>query len=120
MALKTGLLVGVAAALWTTAASAVSMSMNWIELGSIATVDACVAEGEATLGRNGLNVLDRTASAAWAEATVGDELYAIYCILDRGIAVITGSGDNLDSVDATVSRLFDSFGQGTTPGGKPR
>ena len=96
--------------------------MNWIELGaSITNLDACVAAGEATLRSNGLTVLDRTTSAAWGEHPIQDELYAVYCVIDRGIAVVTGAGADIDSVDNMVTRVVDGFGRsGPGSGGKPR
>ena len=99
-------------------ASAVSMSMNWIDVSTYGTVDACVAAGEATFRRSGLSVLQRTATAAWAENATQDELFVVYCVMDRGVAVITGSGDNLDAVDAMVTQIVNSFGQ-AGPTGKP-
>ncbi len=121
--IRAAVLAGVAVLAWQAPASAVSMSMNWIELGSITNLDACVAAGEATLRSNGLTVLDRTASAAWGEHPVQDELYAVYCVIDRGIAVITGAGADIDSVDTMVTRVVDGFGRsgpGPGSGGKPR
>ena len=119
------MIAGMATIAWQAPAHAVSMSMNWIELGPPhATVDACVSAGQATLGSIGLTVLERTASAAWAEHPVQDELYAVYCIIDRGIAVVTGSGQDLDVVDSTVTRIVDGFGRSAPGpgggGGKPR
>ena len=122
--IRAALLAGIATVAWQSSASAaVSMSMNRVMLGTIANVDACVAAGEATFSSTGLRVLERTASAAWAQPfddTI-DQLYAVYCLVDQGIAVIIGSGDDLDAVDAMVVRLVDGFGRGgTSPGVKPR
>lgn len=127
MAIKTGLAAGLAAVLWSGTASAVATSMNWIELGSIATVDACIATGEAAMTASGLRLLTPTQSAAWAEAQVGEELYSVYCIVDRGIAVVIGSGtvpgdapDDLDTVTDTINRIIGNFGRTGPSTGKPR
>ena len=109
---------GAAMLAMSSSVSAVSMSMNWIDVSAYGTVDACVAAGEATFQRSGLSLLQRTATAAWAENSTQDQLYVVYCVMDRGVAVITGSGDNLDAVDAMVTRVVNSFGQGG-PTGKP-
>ncbi|MCB9959047.1 MAG: hypothetical protein H6843_10630 [Rhodospirillaceae bacterium] len=107
---KAAVAAGVATVMWTSAASAVSMSMNWLEFGDISTLDECLDEGEHALNRMGLSVLTRTASAAWAEAANADELYTVYCIADSRIIVVVGAGTDLDSVDATVVSILDSFG----------
>ena len=118
MVIRTLVLAGATSLAVQGSASAASMSMNWIDLGTIPNVDACIAAGENTFLRNGLTILSRSTNAAWGENLRQDELYTIYCIMDRGIAVITGAGDDLDAVDGMVTRLIDSFGQ-TGPTGKP-
>ena len=111
---KTGVAAAAATVMWTSAASAVSLSMNWLEFGDIASLEECLDEAEHALNRMGLSLLSRTASAAWAEAPNVDELYTVYCLADSQILVVVGAGPDLDNVDATVVSILDSFGGGTS------
>lgn len=107
---KAAVTAGVATMMWTSAASAVSMSMVSVDLGDIGTLEECLGEGEQAMNRMGLSVTTRTASAAWAEASNADELYTVYCLVDSQIIVVVGAGADLDSVDTTVASIADTLG----------
>ncbi|MCB9959046.1 MAG: hypothetical protein H6843_10625 [Rhodospirillaceae bacterium] len=98
-----------AVVLWSTAASAVSMSMNWLDFGTLGSVDACIAAGEDAFEQLGLRLLSRTDSAAWAESVRTDELYTVYCIQDRQIIVVVGAGEDLDIIDGMVTRVLETM-----------
>ncbi|MCA8906487.1 MAG: hypothetical protein KDA49_02560 [Rhodospirillaceae bacterium] len=109
MRAKLGVAAAATVALWSTAASAVSMSMNWLEFGTLSSVDACMAAGEDAFEQIGLRLLSRTESAAWAESPRTEELYTVYCIQDRQIIVVVGAGDDLDIIDEMVTRILETM-----------
>ena len=96
-------LVGVMAA---SPALSVGVSLNYITLPYHVTLEGCIGLAENQLANLGLSLLERTSEAAWAEPARGaDELYSVYCIIDRGVAVAVGAGDDLDRVDDQLARL---------------
>lgn len=111
-----GMAAVAAVALWSTAASAeIAMSMNWLEFGTLGSLDACMAAGEDAFEQLGLRLLSRTDSAAWAESVRTDELYTVYCIQDRQIIVVVGAGDDLDIIDAMVTRVLETMAGDDAP-----
>lgn len=93
----------------TAPAGAIGMSLNYVTLPQHVTLDMCLNLAESQLANSGLSVLQRTTSAAWAEPMNASEIYSVYCIVDRGIAVLVGSGDDLDAVDNRLSQIFQNL-----------
>jgi hypothetical protein len=92
-------------------ANSTGMSLNYVLLPEHVTLDACLNLAENQLANTGLDVLQRTTSAAWAQPmnTNLDQIFSVYCIVDRGIALIAGAGEDLDSIDATMSQVFGAL-----------
>ncbi len=93
-----------------TPALSVGLSLNYVTLPSHVTLEACLNLAENQFANLGLSVLERTSSAAWAEPIGGaDELYSVYCIIDRSITVVVGAGDDLDQVDSQLGVLVQNL-----------
>lgn len=77
------------------------------------TLEQCLARGREAIGAAGLRVLESTRTAAWGQNASGSEIYTIYCVPDRAVAVVIGStaGEG-DPVDAMVTRLRELIRSG--------
>lgn len=93
-------------------AGAVSTSINYVDLPGNMDLQACLSRGDAALSATGLSPLSRTSSAAWAETYETDALFIVYCIMDRGIAVVSASADQAqrsDEMGDYIDRIMDNF-----------
>ena len=93
-------------------ASAVSTSINYMDLPPGMDLQTCLNRGDAALSATGLSPLSRTSSAAWAETYEADALFIVYCIMDRGIAVVSASAEQAqrsDEMGNYIDRIMDNF-----------
>lgn len=73
------------------------------------TLATCLARAQQAIQQIGLRPLSTTPDAAWGENLASNELYTIYCVPARGIAVLIGASERSQQVDPTVSRLRQAF-----------
>ena len=107
-----GLAVLAAVGLASASTGAVSTSINYVDLAPGTDLQTCLNQGEGALSASGLAILDRTASAAWAESWEADALFMVYCIVERGIAVVSASaeqGDRSEEMGVFVDQIVDDF-----------
>lgn len=93
-------------------ANAVSTSINYLILETGMDLQTCLNRGDAALSATGLSPLSRTSSAAWAETYEADALFIVYCIMDRGIAVVSASAEQAERSDEMgdyIDRIMNSF-----------
>lgn len=99
--------LGLAVLLGTLAAPALAtgISMNEVELRAGATVEDCKAAGRAAISQAGLRALPESPASVFG-ATSTDELVAIYCLPQRGIAVIGVAGTDNQLTRPILNRLM--------------
>lgn len=85
-----------------------------------------MARATSAVRQVGLNLMNPTSRAVWAENATQDQLFVFYCIPERNVVTITGTAARFEDVDPFVTRLREAFrnagaGATVTPGpGGPR
>lgn len=91
---------------------AASMSMGHEYLAPGTSLAQCLSRAQQAFLSVGLRLITTTQDAAWAENAAADQLYSIYCIADRGVAMVIGAAENTEDADPVVSRLRQAFTRG--------
>jgi hypothetical protein len=107
--LASGLVLAAALAGFAAPASATGLSMNEVELRAGATIDDCKAAGRAAISQAGLNAMPDSPAAVFG-STASNELVAIYCLPQRGIAVIGVAGADNAQTRPILNRLMGLWG----------
>lgn len=87
-------------------ARATGLSMNEVELGPGATLDECRAHGRNTIAQAGLAAMPDAPASAFG-TTPSNELAAIYCLPQRGIAIIAVAGSDNALTRPLLGRLVE-------------
>jgi len=95
------LLGSISAPAWAT-----GISMNEVELRAGATVEDCKTAGRAAISQAGLRALPDSPASVFG-ATSTEELAAIYCLPQRGIAVIGVAGADNQRTRPILNRLME-------------
>jgi hypothetical protein len=103
--LATGLLLAVALASVGAPASATGLSMNEVELRAGATIDDCKTAGRAAIAQAGLRAMPDSPASVFG-STPSNELIAIYCLPQRGIAIIAVAGSDNQITRPILNRLM--------------
>ena len=93
------------------------MSIGYEVLAPRTTQADCLARASQAIQAAGLRPLRPTSDAAWGENAAADQLYTIYCLADRGIAMVAGAADSSAPADAVVSRLRQALREGAAASG---
>lgn len=102
------------------AAQAMTTITNHELLPNGTTLEQCLARANAAMNGAGLRPLSPTRTAAWGQNQSGSEIYTIYCVPERAVAVIIGSTAGAgDPVDAMVTRLRELVRTGGGGGARP-
>jgi hypothetical protein len=107
-----GLAAFTALSLTAGTASAVSTSINYIDLAPGTDLQSCLQQGDAALTATGLSLLSRTSSAAWAESHQADALFMVYCITERQIAVVSASAEQENrsgDMGTYIDQIIENF-----------
>lgn len=92
---------------WSVApAGAAGLSMNEVELRAGATLDECRALGRAAIAQAGLAAMPEAPSSVFG-TTPSNELATIYCLPQRGIAIIAVAGSDNALTRPILGRLME-------------
>lgn len=91
-------------------AGAIGLSMNEVALPSGATLDDCKATGRAALQQAGLRGMPESPASVFASSADND-LAAIYCLPQRGIAIIAIAGPDNQSTRPILGKLVELWGR---------
>lgn len=91
-------------------AAGISMGHEYLPPGM--NLAQCLGRAQQAIVAVGLRLMTTTRDAAWGENAAQDQLYSIYCIPDRGVAMVVGAADDSADVDPVVGRLRQAFGGG--------
>jgi hypothetical protein len=83
--------------------------MNEVELRAGATIDDCKAAGRAAISQAGLQAIPESPASVFG-ATPNNELIAIYCLPQRGIAIIAVAGTDNQLTRPILNRLMALWG----------
>ena len=89
---------------------AASLSMNEAELPSGTDMEACKEAGRAAIARVGLRPAGESPASVFGEGEDG-LIAAIYCLPDRGIAMIGIAGESNDATRQMLAALLAQFRQ---------
>jgi hypothetical protein len=89
------------------AGAGLSIGHEWLPTG--APLADCMARATQAVRNVGLNLMNPTSRAVWAENAAQDQLYVFYCIPERNVVTITGTAGRFEDVDPTVTRLRDAL-----------
>jgi hypothetical protein len=107
--LATGVILAGALATFAAPASATGLSMNEVELRAGATLDDCKAAGRAAIAQAGLQAMPEAPLSVFG-STPNNELIAIYCLPQRGIAIIAVAGSDNQITRPILNRLMGLWG----------
>jgi hypothetical protein len=96
------------AALLPAVAPATSISMNEVVLPQGATLETCKAAARDAVSRAGLAPLPEAPASVFGEGQSG-LIAAIYCLPDRGIAMIGVAAESNDATRATLFALMQAM-----------
>lgn len=88
------------------AVGATGISMNEVELRAGATLDGCRALGRAVIAQAGLAAMPDAPASVFG-TTPSNELATIYCLPQRGIAIIAVAGSDNKLTRPILARLMD-------------
>jgi len=97
--------LGTLLALLTVPVQATGLSMNEVPLRSGATLDECRASGRTAISQAGLQAMPDAPASVFG-MTSGNELAAIYCLPQHGIAVIAVAGADNQLTRPILARLI--------------
>jgi hypothetical protein len=84
---------------------ATGLSMNEVPLRTGATLDECRAAGRTAISQAGLQAMPDAPASVFG-LTSGNELAAIYCLPQRGIAIIAVAGTDNQLTRPILARLI--------------
>ncbi len=87
------------------AAGAIGLSVGHEGLPAGTTQADCLESASAAFESQGLRHLNRDARAVFAENRAFSQVFAIYCLADRGVVTVVGAADRFEQVEAIVSAL---------------
>ncbi|WP_203072394.1 hypothetical protein [Falsiroseomonas ponticola] len=95
-------------------AAGLSVGHEWLDSG--ASLQACMNRATQAVRQVGLQLMDPTSRAVWAENRAQDQLYVFYCIPERNVVTVTGTASRFEDVDPVVTQLRDAFRNGGRAG----
>lgn len=96
-------------------AGAVGLSVGHEVLPAGTTQADCLDNASEAFASQRLRHLNRDARAVFAENRASSQVFAIYCVADRGIVTVVGAADRFEQVEAIVSALRGLLRAGTAP-----
>jgi hypothetical protein len=101
------------------AAAGLSVGHEFLPNGS--PMSSCMARASSAVRQVGLNLMNPTSRAVWAENGAQNQLFVFYCIPERNVVTITGTAARFEDVDPIVGLLREAFrnaaaGATVTPG----
>jgi hypothetical protein len=103
--LANALILAASLASFSAPAMATGLSMNEVELRAGASIDDCKAAGRAAISQAGLQAMPDSPASVFG-ATPTNELIAIYCLPQRGIAIIAVAGGDNAQTRPILNRLM--------------
>jgi hypothetical protein len=103
--LTTALALAVSLACFSAPTFATGLSMNEVELRAGATIDDCKTAAHAAITQAGLSAMPDSPASVFG-ATANNELIAIYCLPQRGIAIIAVAGSDNALTRPILNRLM--------------
>lgn len=99
----------------TGGADAVGLSVGHEVVPAGTTQAGCLDSAAEAFASQGLLQLNRDARAVFAENRASSQVFAIYCLADRGVVTVVGAADRNEQVEAIVSALRGVLRSGAAP-----
>ncbi|NGM24133.1 hypothetical protein G3576_29270 [Roseomonas stagni] len=94
-------------------AAGLSVGHEWLNEG--APLQECMNRATRAVQQVGLQLMNPTSRAVWAENRAQDQLYVFYCIPERNVVTVTGTAARFEDVDPVVTRLREAFRTARAP-----